>query len=92
MPANMMAIAGMARSYRGFCIAQSFCSRAASTGSGQARPAPTLAFALRILGGNQVKRSGFRPVLDLQSRHPLELALVIGDEYPSPGFGMGSDP
>jgi len=34
----------------------------------------------------------FRPVLNFQPRHSLELALVVGDECPSLGFGMGSDP
>jgi len=39
-----------------------------------------------------IQGSRFHPVLNFQSRHSFELALVVGDEYPSLGFGMGGDP
>jgi len=42
--------------------------------------------------GQKQNGSRFRPVFNLQSRHTLELVLVVGNKYPSLGFGMGSDP
>lgn len=83
MPAIIFVFAGMARSYRFFGL---FADSTLQEMVIAIRLHERTTFKLKVDG------SGVRPVLNFQSRHSLELALVVGDEYPSLGFGMGSDP